>query len=419
MATSPPACTRLAFPHLLKQSFTAVHAQTLDDIPSCALSCLDGAIKENTSCSTTDYACVCENFDSLQGAASSCVIDACSADVAVNEVLPAIQLSAASGSLPQLPLPPIPIHRSVVAAVTMRVQGIFTEPSAEPTLSSARSISAKPSAEPTLSSARSISAEPSVESTLSAATEGSSRALAGIVVGAVAAVLFVLAVMFFWWRKRKARTASQDLTSRHKGNASHLQKTQLEQHGKVEMRVSSPTSPIEMRGSTPPPAVELSSQRRSLPLPAPELDSENQSAIYSGIAASELHGQDRSPYSELPPETVKYEMDSSQQPMPGPWELPAGPVQQQSQNWAAPASPSDSAPDARVSLMPDGLGRPASRSSAELTPFVSQSASLALLMDQYAQLEARRQRILELEMIEREQAELQQHLSKLSGNSGE
>ncbi|KAH6867214.1 hypothetical protein B0T10DRAFT_420078 [Thelonectria olida] len=56
---------------------TAVHAQTHDDIPSCALPCLDGAIEENTSCSTTDYACVCENFASLFGAVAKCLIHAC------------------------------------------------------------------------------------------------------------------------------------------------------------------------------------------------------------------------------------------------------------------------------------------------------------------------------------------------------
>ena len=75
-----------------------VKAQTIDDVPSCAVPCLDDAIKSETDCDTTDYACVCANFDAIRGVATTCVIDECGPEVALNEVLPAVEaLCAAQG----------------------------------------------------------------------------------------------------------------------------------------------------------------------------------------------------------------------------------------------------------------------------------------------------------------------------------
>ncbi|KAI6781180.1 hemoglobin and hemoglobin-haptoglobin-binding protein-like protein [Emericellopsis cladophorae] len=75
-----------------------VKAQTIDDVPSCAVPCLDEAIASETDCDTTDYACVCENFEAVQGVATACVIEECGATVALNEVLPAVEaLCAAQG----------------------------------------------------------------------------------------------------------------------------------------------------------------------------------------------------------------------------------------------------------------------------------------------------------------------------------
>ncbi|KAL7942793.1 hypothetical protein V8C42DRAFT_330406 [Trichoderma barbatum] len=89
----------------MKYAFVALalaalaQAQTRADIPSCALPCLDDAVKANTKCETTDYACVCKNFDAVQAQATSCVITKCGTDVAINKVLPATQaLCAAAGS---------------------------------------------------------------------------------------------------------------------------------------------------------------------------------------------------------------------------------------------------------------------------------------------------------------------------------
>ncbi|PMB73911.1 hypothetical protein BM221_001338 [Beauveria bassiana] len=79
--------------------FALAAAQTREDIPSCATTCLDDAVKSGTSCSTTDYACICPHVTELSGSASGCVIQSCGADVAVGKVLPAVQaLCAAQGT---------------------------------------------------------------------------------------------------------------------------------------------------------------------------------------------------------------------------------------------------------------------------------------------------------------------------------
>ncbi|KAL7894036.1 hypothetical protein HDV63DRAFT_161898 [Trichoderma sp. SZMC 28014] len=85
---------------VLAVAFAALaQAQTRADIPSCALPCLDSAVTANTKCATTDYTCICKDFDAVQTAATSCVIQKCGIDVATSKVLPATQaLCANSGS---------------------------------------------------------------------------------------------------------------------------------------------------------------------------------------------------------------------------------------------------------------------------------------------------------------------------------
>ncbi|TQV91581.1 CFEMdomain-containing protein [Cordyceps javanica] len=81
--------------------FALAAAQTRDDIPSCATPCLDDAVKASTSCSTTDYSCICPHLNDLVIAATPCVLKACGQDVALGKVLPAAKaLCAAQGSSP-------------------------------------------------------------------------------------------------------------------------------------------------------------------------------------------------------------------------------------------------------------------------------------------------------------------------------
>jgi len=72
-------------------AFVAVaSAQDISIIPECALPCIDkAALKVCTS--KDDYKCICEKKDSLVGSATTCVIGACGADVALQEVLPATE----------------------------------------------------------------------------------------------------------------------------------------------------------------------------------------------------------------------------------------------------------------------------------------------------------------------------------------
>lgn len=65
-------------------------AQTAADIPKCAVPCLDASVKKVTTCSTTDYKCICkaDNFSKIQNDATNCVIKACGADVAISKPSP-------------------------------------------------------------------------------------------------------------------------------------------------------------------------------------------------------------------------------------------------------------------------------------------------------------------------------------------
>ncbi|UNI21647.1 hypothetical protein JDV02_007620 [Purpureocillium takamizusanense] len=77
---------------------TLAAAQSLSDIPSCALPCLDDAVKASTSCETTDIPCVCKDMEKVQGAAAGCILSKCGQDKALNEVLPAAKkLCSAAG----------------------------------------------------------------------------------------------------------------------------------------------------------------------------------------------------------------------------------------------------------------------------------------------------------------------------------
>ncbi|KAI0199470.1 hypothetical protein F4808DRAFT_461791 [Astrocystis sublimbata] len=69
----------------------AVTAQSLNDIPSCALPCIDDARTSQTNCAADDYKCICDNIDQLTGTATPCVLKGCGADTALNKVLPAVQ----------------------------------------------------------------------------------------------------------------------------------------------------------------------------------------------------------------------------------------------------------------------------------------------------------------------------------------
>jgi hypothetical protein len=75
---------------LVTVAAAAVSAQApaaceITSIPSCALPSIQGAIGSATSCSVTDFVCVCQNQDALTQAATPGVLTACGADTALSE----------------------------------------------------------------------------------------------------------------------------------------------------------------------------------------------------------------------------------------------------------------------------------------------------------------------------------------------
>ena len=54
-----------------------VHAQSRNDIPPCALPCIDDAVKKNTNCDATDFTCICPKLQSIQGPIGNCVLQEC------------------------------------------------------------------------------------------------------------------------------------------------------------------------------------------------------------------------------------------------------------------------------------------------------------------------------------------------------
>lgn len=73
-----------------------VLAQSLSDLPSCATGCLDGAVRQVSTCATSDLVCICKTFDAIQGAAAGCVLGACGKEVALSMYM----LLRASQNLP-------------------------------------------------------------------------------------------------------------------------------------------------------------------------------------------------------------------------------------------------------------------------------------------------------------------------------
>ncbi|KAI0099787.1 hypothetical protein GGR51DRAFT_564832 [Nemania sp. FL0031] len=81
---------------VLTSLVAAVSAQTWADIPACAQPCITDAVAATTDCGATDYACICASRDAVQASAEECVIAACGEDVAVNEVLPAVDAACSA-----------------------------------------------------------------------------------------------------------------------------------------------------------------------------------------------------------------------------------------------------------------------------------------------------------------------------------
>ncbi|KAI8712913.1 GPI-anchored domain-containing protein [Fusarium sp. LHS14.1] len=270
----------------------------------------------------------------------------------------------------------------------------------------------------------------------------SAGAIAEIVVGVVAVILIVLGA-FFWMRRRQQK-AAKGSTSGTDPRDLQPQIAELEQPKNIDIVVT-PATPAEMRGSTPPPpAAELTGQGRVPELPStekvtekelegdvaaivPELQGEEkrtEKELEGDVARTvpELHGEDKALPAELPGETARKDNEEQQKrsPVLPPIELPSS-TQEPQEKETETSSAAQIQPSALASALPkspsDAGSSPFTKGISSVSP-VSDEASQAMLMEQYAQLEARRQRILELKTIEEEQAALRARLSKMQGGNG-
>ncbi|RSL73966.1 hypothetical protein CEP53_000557 [Fusarium sp. AF-6] len=262
-----------------------------------------------------------------------------------------------------------------------------------------------------------------------------------VTIGLVAVILIVLGALFFWLRRRKQK-AARGSTSNTDPRGLQPQIAELEQPKKIDIVVT-PATPAEMRGSTPPPpAAELAGQGRLPELPSaekatekdlegdvadivPELQGEEkrtEKELEGDVARTvpELQGEEKALPAELPAETAQKDNEQQQKSsVPLPMELPTSTKEPQKETESPSAAQTQT--DAPVSALPkspsEAGSTPVTEPVSPVSP-VSDEASHAMLMEQYAQLEARRQRILELKTIEEEQAALRARLSKMQGRNG-
>jgi hypothetical protein len=279
----------------------------------------------------------------------------------------------------------------------------------------------------------------------------STGAKAGIGVGVSLGVLLIAGIVgFFLWRRRKQRLAAaqgqQQPYVPPPGGMSELGAggfpkgpAELSSQGQIVPGMAggpaistpgtgyhtvSPNTPAISGFYTTSPTVVGSELGTSSPRP-PELETIHPAQY------QELPGQSHPPPAELGPAPV------SMPELPAPTYYPQG--AQQPYNWTPQDSPPiQNSPDTGVAVMPQlGSGRhtptptspipsppvqqqqqqqqpifmhPAQPSEQEPSP-----AELSHLMDQHSQLEARKQRLLQLQQIEDEQAALQQKIQSMQG----
>lgn len=267
----------------------------------------------------------------------------------------------------------------------------------------------------------------------------SSGAKAGIGIGVTLGVLLILgAVGFLFWRTRRAkRNSDAPVDANTPSGMPHPGMAEVDNTGRYEMPSHSTTVSPTVVGSelgvpTPPPPALLGyekGEKVELPSHSPpphrgalgsELDAGQTWSNYHPTtgAVSELHGQDRPPYSELSPESRPAEMDGTQQP------FSSQIARKQVGGVGQPIDPGpifstvDEGPDTGVFIMPGthAVAAPppplVSERAAELSP-----EEMAVLMKEHEELEKRRQRILELEKIERAQAALKLRIGTIRGEA--
>jgi hypothetical protein len=60
------------------------HASPRDEIPSCAVPCIDTVVTEQTSCATDDFKCICASQAAVAKAGRRCVMEKCGLKTAMS-----------------------------------------------------------------------------------------------------------------------------------------------------------------------------------------------------------------------------------------------------------------------------------------------------------------------------------------------
>jgi len=185
-------------------------AQDISTIPSCAMPCIEEAAVA-IGCASDDYTCICENKAELVSAATICVVNACTAPVAIGEVVPATNkfcdlvlanppkpsepapsVPAPSVPAPSVPAPSVPAPSDPAPSVPAPSEPVPSapQPSASapvepPSSAPAPSVTPAPSGQP---SASGVPPSSSGIATAGAAIAGSIGSFGMLVLGALAAL---------------------------------------------------------------------------------------------------------------------------------------------------------------------------------------------------------------------------------------
>ena len=220
----------------------------------------------------------------------------------------------------------------------------------------------------------------------------STGAKAGVGVGAGLGALLIMGILFFLWRRRRQRPLHQN---EKVVNLPRPDMAELEEGGKFELHGTSNSPPTDIAGST--------KVAESLPV---ELAGDEIIMVYEGrprVLPTKLEDEGHGDQ-HLSKET------------PGPEQSPAtvSRVQSSQDRWS-PIHSSYVVSEPRESLMSSAAWR-VSENPEELStglPSPDPSAQRASLNEQLERLRERKRRILDLQELEREEAELERRLSAI------
>lgn len=164
----------------------AVYAQDLSSIPECARTCLTDAISQDGQCQATDAACVCGRIDQLTTLATSCVLSACGQDVALNQVLPAVQTFCANVGSGSSAASSAPASTSAAATSASESSAASSSSSASASSASESSASATESSSMSATASASHSGTTHASSASSSASASASAATSSVVTAGAA-----------------------------------------------------------------------------------------------------------------------------------------------------------------------------------------------------------------------------------------